>query len=103
MGASALHSGRDDYDRCPFQGQRQDAGRAMPLRGTKPAPGDVAGGSKRDTHGSLGGARAFGKPIEPNTYMRPLLQYGHRWMSRAATRSQKSSTDSAVAGATGGG
>ena len=40
--------------------------------------------------------------IGPTTRMRPVLQYAPRWISRAATRYQKASTDSALAGVVGG-
>ena len=58
----------------------------------------VASRSNRGAHGGWGGARALGTLIGPTTRMRPVLQYAHRWISRAATCCQKASTDSALAG-----
>ena len=78
-GARGFVGGRNHYDRCAMQGQRQGEGRAPPLHDGEPRRAGVAGGGDQAVHeeGDAGGARAHGTGIELITIMRPALQCGH--------------------------
>jgi hypothetical protein len=70
-GARGFVDGRNHYDRCAMQGQRQGEGRAPSLHDGEPRRAGVAGGGDQAVHeeGDTGGARAHGSGIGPITIM----------------------------------